>query len=578
MKRSAREIAILFTITVACATYSVTPPVEVEAADAGSDASSASQDVAPPPKKILYVAPSPSGLPTNDGLSTARPIDTVGGAIAYASSKGLQGYEIHICRGVYAEAGLVLRYGVSIRGGYNCATWERAPGFGYAGDFKDDNTTTIGLVDSAAEYALSVADLQETILIDGLTLIAPRAVTSANRQALRVSNSVIRVEDNVVRGGDGVSLSTEVASMAMLLEGGAPKVRRNRLYGGSGETSVGAYGSVAVRIAKGSAAVVEQNDIDAGSGRGTYFGAVGVETFPIEPELADLPTLRNNRITQSGGRAEGGVPATLFLGQSSAIAEGNRFLNGQVQTGGTLLAAYLTRGIKHRFVANRIDAGSFGGVAQGRVTGVQLNPEAGALIANNLVVLPALVSPSSYAQGMVLQGRSVILAHNTFVAHEGTRGVSFSLASLSSVYANLFVNDAAAAIATEIESCNGFPAGFSRLAENVTLGTGVWRVQQEQRFGFPPQTYCFPFNLADEPFNARYMGVNNRSIASMNLADNFEQWPALLSTGLTTNAFAPRSSMCMPLVVSRIPEVTTDIDGKPRSVMTVAGAFQPTCP
>jgi hypothetical protein len=576
MKRSASAIAILF--TVACATYSATPPVEVEIADAGSDASSASQDVAPPPKKILYVAPSPSGLPTNDGLSTARPIDTLGGAIAYASSKGLQGYEIHICRGTYAEAGLVLRYGVSIRGGYNCATWERAPGFGYAGDFKDDNTTTIGVVDTASEFALSVADLQETILIDGLTLIAPKALTSANRQALRVSNSAIRVEDNIVRGGDGASMSTEVASMAMLLEGGAPKIRRNRLHGGSGETSVGAYGSVAVRVAKGSAAVVEQNDIDAGSGRGTYFGAVGVEIFPIEPELADLPTLRNNRITQSGGRAEGGVPATLFLGQSSAIAEGNRLVAGQAASGGTLLSAYLTKGTKHRFVANRIDAGSFGGVAQGRVTGLQLNPDAGALIANNLVVLPALVSPSSYALGMLLQGRSVTLAHNTFVSHAGIRGASFSLASLSSVYANLFVNDEASAVATQTESCNGFPAGFSRLAENVTLGSGVWRGQQELRLGFPPQTVCIPINQADAEFSARYMGVNNRSIVSANLTGNLEQWPAILSTGLTTNAFAPKSAMCAPLVVSRIPEVTTDIDGKPRSVMTIAGAFQPSCP
>jgi hypothetical protein len=86
----------------ACSSYGVSPGI---AKDAGLEPE---PDAATIVAKVLYVAPAPAGSPTNDG-SMERPIDTLGAAIAFASSNKLTGYEIHACRGTYTERDFILK-------------------------------------------------------------------------------------------------------------------------------------------------------------------------------------------------------------------------------------------------------------------------------------------------------------------------------------------------------------------------------------------------------------------------------------------------------------------------------------
>ena len=127
LRRSLAVFVTLATIGFACSSFDegdggVTPPDR----DAGGD--DALFDGPLPDAcsgRVLYV--SGAGSEGNDGCSTDRPIKTISAALAFAAARQLNGFELRICGGVYAESGVSMTVPVTLRGGWNCVTWTRGP-------------------------------------------------------------------------------------------------------------------------------------------------------------------------------------------------------------------------------------------------------------------------------------------------------------------------------------------------------------------------------------------------------------------------------------------------------------------
>jgi Protein of unknown function (DUF1565) len=535
-------------------------------------------DVLGVPANVLYV--SADGLAGNDGLSRDKPIKTITGALAYAASVKLLGYEIHVCQGTYRENELTLNYPIALRGGYNCATWARGDGFGFAGKFLDPNRT---IVESEARAAgnttLTIAVADATIVVDGLILRGPSGpgeTTSTNRRALAMRDANVVFENNSVEGSTGPAIGT-IGSIGAAIRGGAPILRKNRFLGGSGTTTTGTIGSVALRLV-GTAAVVEANEIEGGTGSSLLWGGLGIETAVADPAMPPpmSAVVRDNDITSRGGTVPANVPSTvpamLMFINTPLVVENNRMRLGNV-TGpstGTTLVGVLVNAKSVRILGNRIDPGILLNSPNGRVSSVQVYSGSEVFLANNLLIAPP--QPSSISLVGWIDGTTT-WKHNTFIMQGGFYTVGLDVqGGTHAVSSNLFLSDLSSSTAARLYLCGGARSEASGSGNVIVSGRlGVLRE------GADCASLATERELSAVQFDTQLRGSQNR-ISALGATEVSSFWPALPSTGFLDTTFAPTPQACPELKVAKDADVSVDITGKARSASTAAGAFQLACP
>jgi hypothetical protein len=275
---------------------------------------------------VLFV--SATGNDAADGCSPANAKQTIGAALRRTNESNAFS-EIHVCKGTYVESDLILSRSVSLLGGYDCFTWKRTETFGHP-TFDGVNATV---------------------------------VTNSNPSgdALRVTGEVTSaIEGFVFAGtqqGDAGSTAVHVS------EGAAPKLRHNRLLGGSAGSADGP-GSVGLWVDKGCAPEVANNEIRGGTGTGAAqasgsVGVIGEGAFFLHDNVID----GGRGVLASSGagtgaigvwlRGEGDYTGPLALARNTITIEGGS-CNG---TGDARNGLKIEGVVNAEIVENRIDVG-----------------------------------------------------------------------------------------------------------------------------------------------------------------------------------------------------------------------------
>ncbi len=185
------------------------------------------------PDHTIFV--SADGSDNASGCTRATPKRTIGAAMAFLKTVSAQKHEVHVCRGVYAEA-VVLDYPTSILGGYECSTWQRSPSYG-GPTFDGINESVV--TGTPASSPLTIATVQN-VKVDGLTLRV-QDTTTMRVPAVTANRSARAALSNVKVSGSGGVVSGGTGSVGLLALGGsaASTFERCNIDGGTGRTGVG---------------------------------------------------------------------------------------------------------------------------------------------------------------------------------------------------------------------------------------------------------------------------------------------------------------------------------------------------
>jgi hypothetical protein len=119
-----------------------------------------------PPGTTLYV--STQGDDESDGLSPETPKKTIAAALHAARlDPAIEG--IQVCGGSYAEDELLLDVPVSLRGGFDCASWMRSDDHGWPSFDPTHETVVEPADDRGAVLRVEGSKVDRTVLIDGFT-------------------------------------------------------------------------------------------------------------------------------------------------------------------------------------------------------------------------------------------------------------------------------------------------------------------------------------------------------------------------------------------------------------------------
>lgn len=398
----------------------------------------------------IYVAAN-GGADTTDGCSKATPKKTIVAALRAARAIGAK--EILVCEGLYPEDHLVVDFGVSLRGGYDCSSWERVAD----DDLRDRNRTTIvngNYGASVATVTLRGDTLTRDHVFEGFTVRGGDANDVAGVSAKRGSTAIF-VERNAVAilrsavSGGNASLGT---SRGIHVQQGGPEIAFCRVDGGHGKSSdPNSFGSYGIDVRGGVGASIHDDLVNGGAGEGL----------------------------DSGGEARGSVGLALLLAEGLHEAAGNAVHHNEINGGagsGTMAATVgvTIRGVgPYDLVDNVIDGGSgtylgsAGGarsqaveafsaptaplpiirlrnsrIHAGDLVGAGAGTRAVSVVGYDLELTNNMISGSLNAnQGVVFTAPHVVARHNTLVAGGGpaVQGV-LSLAGTGNVVQNnLFV-------------------------------------------------------------------------------------------------------------------------------------------
>ncbi len=443
------------TSTSACGEM-VLPGTLVDAAGGAGRCGVGEDCVLPPPcpgdERFLYV--SPKGNDTNDGCSAAKPKATIKAAVtaitkARAGSTadgGVNGWEVHVCAGTYKESQLVVEYPLSIRGGYDCGSFKRDDGFGYAKGFASANETILQNGAYSPEYNSPLSFVlrrqdtkitRTTTLIDGLTIDGGEG--NSGTVGITITDGASpTIQDNKIKGGSGVCSST-FGSMGIWVVDGSPLIKNNDIHGGTGScyepdtppdarkgrgAGNGSYGMLlqggarAPREGEPDGVAVIENKINGGSGTGAD------ATTAVAVASAGKREIRDNYITWDKPRMEasgynGGIGVSA-VGDTELIIDGNTIKGGNASCFESclnwgILAAETAR---IRITNNRVYGGDAVMDAPDPATnmdrsfifvrGIRVDKSEDALLANNMVhsggLFSETVSPASMA-GFNVEGK-----------------------------------------------------------------------------------------------------------------------------------------------------------------------------
>lgn len=193
-------------------------------------------------QKILHVSKD-TGSDANDGCSIAKPMRSIGAAVARAKALGMKKHAIHVCRGTYVERALVLDYPVSLRGGYECTTFQRPPDFGFP-SFGAATSTAIEEEPPSAPTASGRSTLQikgaavdGSVLVDGFTIRGPAGAGTGSALTIYAKAAPV-IRDLDVRGG-ATTASVGIGSLGIFVLDASPDVISSRVNGGSGTAQSG---------------------------------------------------------------------------------------------------------------------------------------------------------------------------------------------------------------------------------------------------------------------------------------------------------------------------------------------------
>jgi hypothetical protein len=377
--------------------------------DARTEAEAASDSSMRPAAKVMFVSAA-NGNDANDGLSQEKPVKTIGAALAYINLKQLEGYELHVCRGTYPERQLLLAKPITIRGEYSCVTWERSAMFGKASNFSDLNASTVQLDADAIQVRASNVEI-EALHIQRTTPGAVLDVSGAN--GFKISNSKI-----TAGSGNGPTTALSLEKSADV------RIDKNAINGGSGASGDMLLGSAGLVLVD-AAAVIEDNDIDAGAGKNARAGSVGIRATATGACQNNGLRVLNNRITGSG-IATGPNPTFAFIGYESSLPCSVQITDNVITTAATAAEiapgapAYsraISMGNKGGLVArNRIVVGDIRSLPNTPIlqvlVGVVLDTDDAEVI-NNAVLVG--LSGAYFTIGLEIY-RNALVQHNTVLA------------------------------------------------------------------------------------------------------------------------------------------------------------------
>jgi hypothetical protein len=423
------------------------PPVDASALDAAAPNDANTQDSDPqaldaaldsnpdgavdssvqPTTKIIYVS-SANGNDANDGLSKEKPTKSISAALAYLELKKLEGYELHICRGTYPEGKLQLNRPIVVRGEYSCVTWERAPNFGKAGNFSEANASVVQLDTGPLQVRSS------NVQLEGM-----HVQRSSTGVAIDVSGSdgFILINSKIT-AGSGAAATTAVS----IEKSKGVRVEKNAVSGGAGNSGDTIMGSAGIILAD-VAGVIEDNEIDAGSGQNQRAGSVGIRATGSVPCANNSLLIRKNRITGSGIGSLGMVaPNHAYIGSEFSLPCSVQFTDNVITNGatGSIIPpgnAVFTRGLtmsgrggliaRNRIVLNETRPTA----ARQTIIGIILDTD-DADVTNNAVVVG--LATTSLSIGVEVY-RNALLQHNTVIAAGGSaRGVQLNGSGGQGVY------------------------------------------------------------------------------------------------------------------------------------------------
>lgn len=385
--------------------------------DAGPDAPDGTTN-GPCAARILYV--SPLGDDKNDGCTQAAPKKTLAATLGYAAAAKLGGYAIQMCAGTYREPALRLTMPISIRGGYDCQTWQRDANFGKAGAFETTSVTRIENGDYAAKketFIVSGAAITKDVVLEGLTFVGADTGTVGS-VALHIEEGATPVvTDSEILGG-GTS-SPAIGSIGLLVGKAAPEIKDCSIKGGSG---TGVVGSIGVLVNDG-AGTIHDTTVTTGTGRGTAQGGLGIHvdgtTSLVLGVSKNTIRLENAISTDPLGHPAIGIS---LLGRSADVFD-NVVVGGQTRAEGassSTIGIATSLGGTPNIQRNRIYVGEIATPALASLVGVWIE-RTSALVANNVIhtgggaTLPSMNHMGVY----VLDGRDVRVVGNTVLAGIG---------------------------------------------------------------------------------------------------------------------------------------------------------------
>ncbi|MBK6460632.1 MAG: hypothetical protein IPF92_06455 [Myxococcales bacterium] len=457
----------LVALGAGCASFGQADPPAV---DASTDASAAvpsplldAGDAAPlPPGPIVFV--SPRGDDTAHGRAPDAPLKTLGAALALAASQGLG--EIRACKGRYGEpVGLKIARRVTLRGGYDCATFERPAGSPNArAEASADPVETVlfKATDDGATATLRFVEGSDGALLEGLTVEA--ATVNRSSTAIFVGPKA-RTELADVRlvlgGGEG----PQVFGVGLDVSGGAVVVRRSSFRGTIGKNPSGTAANLAYLLNAGESSFID-NVFDPGGVSGIR-GAVHL-TVTADSVTPGAPVkIERNLFLGGAPKSLGGTTDPLLLAVNltgpvaASLAENTvRFGRHVCERGCVVLGVASSGGATVGLRRNLIDLGELTADPGMAVTQRAIVAGGGGFVAENNVILLGMEETKAILQATGLEantgcnpgpvcvipdGPEIVFRHNT--VHTGPVVVAPSLALGANVHAkhvtldrNLFVH------------------------------------------------------------------------------------------------------------------------------------------
>ena len=305
-------------VLVSCSSFNGDASSVVD--DGGMPSGDAGTDGGGPmcPGNIVYVS-ALSTTDSGDGCSVATAKKTIPAAIDRAKSLGGNGLEVHVCAGAYGEP-VLLDAPVSVRGGYDCKTFERAPTFGLS---PIDGATGLAALDTVNATLLETATatttftvrgaIPETVEIDGFFVKAPASTLDADPEnpgtaAFAFSVGAATTLENCEISGAAIKAPNKLGTAGILIGDANPRIQRVRVSGGAAE-STHAEGTGSAAVVGGSSARIRisGSSIDASAGIGLSEGSVGVVG------LGSLDfVVEGNGFTRSGGQGNKTASVAIF--------------------------------------------------------------------------------------------------------------------------------------------------------------------------------------------------------------------------------------------------------------------------
>lgn len=261
---------------------------------------------------IVYVSSSKGNDISNPGTKV-KPKKTIQAGIDCAASIFSTG-EVHVSEGVYSvdgtittliqeSAGVVLKEGISVYGGYFSKSWDLRNTVSYPTVINDNSTGSTGAWSSPNRAIHAGTGISENTVIDGISINGGGGDFSS---AITCNAGSPKIQNCIINGGQGAS-----KAYGIYVIGSSPLISGNTISGGS--SSVYTYGIVCDTAE----ALIRNNLINGGDGS---TGSYGIDLYYSDTDI--------QANTIKGGTTDGASFGIQITGSSPLII--NNIIDVQV--------------------------------------------------------------------------------------------------------------------------------------------------------------------------------------------------------------------------------------------------------